>query len=132
MISSLMAILDKEVELRFGPGLRNQGFVFSYFQDLGYFAIWVIQVAKVHAFGWAGRHTGRFKTLFDPVNAGGAFIHISIRMGISCVVGAGCDAGPASNALVGCDQNDSSIGIVTGACGTAPYTGRVVALIAAF
>jgi hypothetical protein len=118
-----MAKLNKEVELRFGPGLRNQGFVFSYFLNLRYLAVGIVKITKIHAFGWAGRHTGRFKTLFDPVYAEGALIHISIRMGIASVVGAGCNAGPASNALVGRNQNNSSIGIMTGACGTASYAG---------
>jgi hypothetical protein len=121
MISSLMAILDKEVELRFGPGLRNQGFVFSYFQNLRYLAVGIIKVTKVHAFGRACRHTGRFQAFFDPVNAEGALVHISIGMGIACVVGAGCDAGPATNALVGRNQNNSSIGIMASTCGTASY-----------
>jgi hypothetical protein len=81
MLFYLKGLSNQEVMLWACPGFRDQGFPFALFQHYGYFAVGVVQVAKIHAFGRANTDTGRLQPLFDPVvKAESTFVHMSVGM----------------------------------------------------
>jgi len=119
--------------MRFSTCFRDQGFPFPDFHDRGDIAVWILQITEIQAFCRANGNAGWFQSLLHPVGqTKGTLIRVSIRMGEACIVGAGCNAGTASNALDGINQDGPTVGIMAGACGATPHTGGISAMIATF
>ena len=118
--------------MRFCSCFRNECFVFSFFQYHRNFTFGVVEVAKIHALCGANSHTGRLLAFFYPVHTKSAFIHVTIRMRISCIVRATCNTGAAANTFVVGNQHNSTCFVMTGTCGAAPNARRIFAVVATF
>jgi len=117
--------------MRLCAGLWYQGFEFSLFQNLGNGAARIVEVAKIHALGWANTHTCWVHTLLHPViEAKGTLIHVTIGMRKAGIVRARCNACAASNAMILFNKHRASITVMTGTCRAATHTRCVLAMIA--
>lgn len=118
--------------MRFCSCFRNECFVFSFFQHHRDFTFGVVEVAKIHALCRANCNTGRLLAFFYPVYAECAFIHITIRMRISCIIRTACYAGSATNTFIVCNQHNSPGFVMTCTSWAASYTWRVFAVVTTF
>jgi len=118
--------------MRFCSCFRNECFVFSFFQYHRNFTFGVVEVAKIHALCGANSHTGRLLAFFYPVHTKSAFIHVTIRMRISCIVRATCNTGAAADTFMRCNQHNSTSLVMTRSRWAASYTWRVFAVVATF
>jgi hypothetical protein len=66
------------------------------------------------------------------VQAESTFINIPVGMRIPGIVRTGSYTGTTANAFFGSNQNHTAFGIVAGTGRAATYTGRVIAMVAAF
>jgi hypothetical protein len=115
--------LDQVVNIWVCPGFRNQAFPFAASNYFGYFGVWIIRIAEIHAAGRADRNAGRLFTILNAVDAEGAFVDISFRVNEACIIGAGCNTGFAADAFISIHQDCTTIRIMTGLGRAASYTG---------
>jgi len=133
MISSLIfSVLNQVINLWFCASFGYQCFVFAFFHDNRNFAVRVVQIAKIHTLGWANSHTRRLLSFLHPVNTKSAFVNVTIRMRISCIVWTACNTGPATNTFMGCNQHNSTGFVMTCTGWAATYARRIIAMIASF
>lgn len=110
---------------------RDECFPLAVSAYLQHLVVGIIQVAEVHAFGRAYRDTCRLEPLFNPVGkAKGAFVRITIRVGVSGIIGTGCNTRPAPDTLFGYYQYRASSSVMACTSGTAANAGSVLAVIA--
>ena len=118
--------------MRFCSCFRNECFVFSFFQYHRNFTFWVVEVAKIHTLCWANRNTSWLLAFFDPVHTKSAFVNVTVRMRISCIVRTACNTGAAADTFMMCNKHNSTCFVMTCTCGAAPYTRRIFAVVATF
>lgn len=118
--------------MRFCSCFRNQSFIFSFFKYHRNFAFRVVKVAKIHALCRTNSNASRLLTLFYPMYAKGAFVNITFRMRISCIVRATCNTGAAADTFVMGNQYNSTCFVMTCTGWTAPHTRRVFAVVTTF
>lgn len=118
--------------MRFCSCFRNECFVFSFLQHHRNFAFGVVKVAKIHALCWANCDAGRLLAFFYAMNTECAFVNVTVRMRISCIVRTACNTGAATNTFVVCNSNNSTCLVMTCTRRAAPYTRRIFAVVAAF
>lgn len=133
IISSLiLSLLNQVIYMRFCSGFRNQCFMFAFFQHHRNFAFRVVEVAKIHALRRANSDAGRLLAFLYPMNTECAFINITVRMRISCIVWAACNTGAAADTFVMGNQHNSTCFVMTCTRWAAPYAWRVFAVVATF
>ena len=118
--------------MRFCSCFRNECFEFSFFQHHRNFAFRVVEVAKIHALCGANRDACRLLAFLYPMNTECAFIDVTVRMRISCIIRAACNTGAAANTFVVSYGHDSTCFVMTCTRWAAPYTWRVFAVVATF
>lgn len=117
--------------MRLSACLWYQGFEFSLFQNQGNGAARIVEVAKIHALGWANTYAGRVHSLFHPViEAKGTLIHIAFGMRKAGIVRAGCNTCAAAYAMVFFNQHRATIAVMAGTRRAATHTRCVLAMIA--
>jgi hypothetical protein len=70
------------------PGFGDECLGFAFLQYDADIAVGVIEIAEVHAFCRTYGHAGWLHSLSYAVYAESAFVNISLRMGIACIIGA--------------------------------------------
>jgi hypothetical protein len=114
----------------FCSGFGYQCFVLALFKYFRNFAVGVIEVAKIHALGWANGNASRLLAFFYAVHTKRTFINISIRVRIPRIVWAACNTCAAADAFIVGNQHNSTIFIMAGSGWAASYTGRIFAMVA--
>jgi len=133
IISSLiLSVLNQVIDMRFCSCFRNECFVFSFFQYHRNFAFRVVEVAKIHALCGTNRDTSRLLAFLNPMNTECAFINVTVRMRISCIVRTACNTGAAANAFVVSYSYNSTCFVMTCSRWAASYAWRVFAVVATF
>jgi len=101
-------------------------------QQLGNPRIRIGEIAKLECMGRTIVDTGRQLPLQHPMHTKGAFVHETIRMHISGIIGTGGHTGFAPRTLVSRNLNAASRPYIAGARGTGRHTERTAAVVTAF
>jgi hypothetical protein len=98
--------------------------------ELGNFAVGIVQIPEHANARHAGGHTGGFSALFKKFDAKAALLDVPFFLDDSDMIGACGNAVLASDTLFFVDQDDPVLSLVGGARRANRHAGRIVAVLA--